>query len=437
MSGSGLGVAAGGASRRRSSSVTNALEQVPLNSQATSSHSHGHAHHAGHKIQGQAGSANQGKSEIKPLSGRSRPRPSDDLVLGDMYYTKGFLKDLISFRWMTIPSSSLKLMMIMPVLYLNHLALVHLGILSPETPNPFAACLFLSGKTANGKYTKAWGDWAFVLWHTVWWSLVRQSMTLYVLRPLAYWFKIKRSKIMRFTEQGYALFYFGILSGCGIYVMHGLSTWWYRTEHFWLEYPHREMTLELKLYYLMQAAYWLQQSMIMVLKVEKPRKDYYELIAHHIVTLWLIGWSYIENLTYIGVSIFVTMDVSDTFIGFSKCVNYIDESKSVPPFLVFLVVWTYMRHYLNIKILYSVYSEWHLIPEANRQVFDPWRDKWMPPWMQWQIFIPIALLQVINLLWYYLLMRILFRALVFNDRRDERSDDEEEEKPVLKDGKAE
>lgn len=54
----------------------------------------------------------------------------------------------------------------------------------------------------------------------------------------------------------------------------------FKTEHFWLEYPHRKMTLQLKTYYLLQAAYWLQQTIIMIAKIEKPRKDYNELVAH-------------------------------------------------------------------------------------------------------------------------------------------------------------
>lgn len=49
------------------------------------------------------------------------------------------------------------------------------------------------------------------------------------------------------------------------------------------------MKPELKAYYLLHSAYWCQQLMVLALKLEKPRKDYYELIAHHIVTLWLIG----------------------------------------------------------------------------------------------------------------------------------------------------
>jgi hypothetical protein len=37
----------------------------------------------------------------------------------------------------------------------------------------------------------------------------------------------------------------------------------YKTDEFWRGYPHREMTLELKAYYLLQAAYWIQQTIIL------------------------------------------------------------------------------------------------------------------------------------------------------------------------------
>ena len=49
------------------------------------------------------------------------------------------------------------------------------------------------------------------------------------------------------------------------------------------------MVPELKQFYLMQSAHWLHELMIMVLGFEKPRKDFAELVAHHIVTLWLVG----------------------------------------------------------------------------------------------------------------------------------------------------
>ena len=56
-----------------------------------------------------------------------------------------------------------------------------------------------------------------------------------------------------------------------------------------LDYPHWDMNPELKRYYLMQAAHWCQELLVLLMKLEKPRKDYVELVAHHFVTLWLIG----------------------------------------------------------------------------------------------------------------------------------------------------
>lgn len=40
----------------------------------------------------------------------------------------------------------------------------------------------------------------------------------------------------------------------------------------------------------MQFAYWCQQLLVLVLGLEKPRKDYWELVAHHLVTIWLVGF---------------------------------------------------------------------------------------------------------------------------------------------------
>ncbi|KAL7423498.1 sphingosine N-acyltransferase lag1 [Cryptotrichosporon argae] len=408
--------------RRRSSSVTSALKQVPLNQQHTES-----------------------KDVIKPLSGRPRPPKNSNSDLPDEYRSLGLKGDLRTGRWMLVPSSALLLLVIPAVLCLNQFFLIEFGLMGPLDFNPFSYLLFPQHRLANGKYTKGVGDFFFIAYYIIFWSFVRQTVTLYFLRPLGKRLGIPKSKMMRFLEQGYAVFYFTILGSAGIFVMSQLPTWWYKTEHFWLEYPHKEMTLALKTYYLMQAAYWCQQAILLVAKVEKPRKDFKELVAHHIVTLWLIGWSYGIYLTYIGVSIFVTMDISDIFLALAKCVNYVDESASVPFFAWFVGVWTYFRHYLNIRVLWSVYTQFDLIPAKERQHFRPLQDEWLAPWMKWQIFTPILLLQFINLFWYFLILRILVRALRGN-LKDERSDDEGEDEAeletkdkvkVLKQGKAE
>lgn len=49
------------------------------------------------------------------------------------------------------------------------------------------------------------------------------------------------------------------------------------------------MQPDLKYFYLLQFSYWLQQLLVLALRLEKPRVDFKELVIHHIVTLWLIG----------------------------------------------------------------------------------------------------------------------------------------------------
>lgn len=49
------------------------------------------------------------------------------------------------------------------------------------------------------------------------------------------------------------------------------------------------MKPQLKAYYLTQLAHWCQELLFLLLGLEKPRKDFQELFAHHLVTLWLVG----------------------------------------------------------------------------------------------------------------------------------------------------
>jgi len=81
---------------------------------------------------------------------------------------------------------------------------------------------------------------------------------------------------------------------------------------------------------------------------------------------------------------------------------------------------------LNIVILYSVWTQFELIPESAR-FFHPSDGVWMVWWMKYQIFIPIFALQLINLFWYYLILRIAYRAMKEETITDIRSDDEDEE----------
>ncbi|KAJ6539437.1 TLC domain-containing protein [Mycena capillaripes] len=362
-------------------------------------------------------------------------------------------------RWVIEPAESFKLLLVPIVLYINwELLTPHLGsLLEPLAPvvgpylpngrlaNPFGPLFLLSGKVPTSdpddpRYAKDWCDLLFLAYNIVFFSCFRQLVTVNLFRRIAKYFGLKKeAKLDRFGEQGYAVVYFGLTGAWGFRIMTQLPTYWYRTENFWIDYPHWDMKPELKRYYLMQMSYWCQQLIVLVLGLEKPRKDYHELVAHHIVTLWLVGWSYLINLTLIGNAIYMSMDIPDMALAFSKLLNYLQlERAKVVSFGVFVVLWTYFRHYLNLVILWSVWTEFDLVPEHARR-WVATEGVYLAGWMKYQVFIPIALLQMINLFWYFLILRILVRTILISETDDDRSDDEgddeeeeEEKKPVEK-----
>lgn len=120
------------------------------------------------------------------------------------------------------------------------------------------------------------------------------------------------------------------------------------------------------------------------------------------------------------------MDVADAFLALSKCLNYTRDYKklSEPVFAFFLCVWTYTRHWLNLVMLWSVIYEFDLAPTWAR-TWNPSRKAFLPDWVQMQVFVPILLLQMLNLFWFYLILRILYRILRGQGAKDVREEDED------------
>lgn len=172
--------------------------------------------------------------------------------------------------------------------------------------------------SAPTQYGKGLWDIAFVSFYTVVLSFTREFIMQELLRPLARFCGINsRGKQFRFMEQVYTAIYFSIIGSAGLYVMSGSPVWYFNTHGMYEFFPHKTHVAIFKFYYLFQAAYWLQQAIVMLLGLEKPRKDFYELVAHHIITLTLISLSYRFHFTYIGLAVYITHDISDFFLAVS------------------------------------------------------------------------------------------------------------------------
>ncbi|KAF8196786.1 TLC domain-containing protein [Mycena galopus ATCC 62051] len=280
--------------------------------------------------------------------------------------------------------------------------------------------------TDEPRYGKSWADLLFVWYYVFFFSWFRELVVTLGRRVARYLGIRQRGKIVRFGEQTYAFIYYSLASAWGCRIMSELPTWWYKTEFFWIDYPHWDMKPELKSYYLIQTAYFVHQILVLVLGLERPRKDYIQIIVHHIITIWLITWSYLMNITFAGQAVFLSMDIPEVFFAFSKLLNYAGMTRAkIVSLALFACTWTYFRHYLNLIILWSVWTQISLVP-SHAQKWAPAEGTYLAGWMRYCLCALLAGLQVVNLYWYALILRIAARALVTTEVDDVRSEDEDE-----------
>jgi len=207
------------------------------------------------------------------------------------------------------------------------LSILVLYAVNPTDSNFIHHFIFLSYKLPASlnhsqppKYGKGPWDFAFVLFYTIVLSFTREFIMQEILRPLSRYYGLKsRSKQARFMEQMYTAIYFAPMGIFGLYVMSRTSVWYFNTRGMYESFPHTTHEAVVKFYYLFQAAYWAQQAIVLLLGMEKPRKDFQELVGHHIVTLTLIALSYRFHFTYMGIAVYLTHDISDFFLAVSYC----------------------------------------------------------------------------------------------------------------------
>ncbi|KAF2084642.1 acyl-CoA-dependent ceramide synthase, partial [Saccharata proteae CBS 121410] len=315
------------------------------------------------------------------------------------------------------------------------LVIVALYLVNPGPQNPLHAALMLSyplprdpdaDPDAPLQYGKGAKDFAFVGFYIVFLSFTREFLMQRVMRPLSIRCGMKtRAKQARFMEQMYTAVYFFIFGIYGLIVMSRTPVWYFNPVGMYEGFPHRSHEPLFKAYYLLQASYWAQQIIVLLLMLEKPRKDFKELVMHHIITLALIWCSYRFHFTYMGVAVYITHDVSDFFLATSKVLNYLDFPFVGVYFGLFIGVWTYLRHYINLRILWSMI-------DGTFSSIGPFELNWETQqykcWIsQYITFALLASLQALNLFWFFLILRIAYRFLRTKEAKDERSDDEGEE----------
>ncbi|KAI0455576.1 TLC domain-containing protein [Xylaria acuta] len=303
-----------------------------------------------------------------------------------------------------------------------------LYVSNPTDSNIAHPFIFISYKVGNAsppEYGKGLWDVTFVAFYTIVLFFAREFIMHEILRPLAVSLGItSRSKQARFNEQVYVAIYTGVVGPLGLYVMYHSPTWYFSTAGMYADYPHKTHSAVTKFYYLVQAAFWAQQALVMILGLEKRRRDFRELVMHHVVTVSLIALSYRFHFTMMGVLVYVTHDISDFFLATSKSLNYVDSPLQGPYYTLCIIFWVYLRHYINLKILFSILTEFRAI---GPYVLDWEAEQYKCEISSVLTFALLAALQALNLFWLYCLLRNGYRFVVLGIAKDDREEDEDNE----------
>uniref|UniRef100_A0A8B9NS63 Ceramide synthase 6 n=1 Tax=Apteryx owenii TaxID=8824 RepID=A0A8B9NS63_APTOW len=158
----------------------------------------------------------------------------------------------------------------------------------------------------------------------------------------------------------------------------------------------------------------------------KKEKDFGIMFTHHVVTVILITFSYITNLTRVGTLTLCLHDAADIVLEAAKMANYCKCQKlSDLLFLMFAIVFIVSR--------LGIYPLWIL----NTTLFELYEALGnFPAW--WVLNMLLAVLQVLHCFWSYLIIKAAYKAIskgkvAKDDRSDiESSSDEEETGPRSK-----
>ncbi|KAL0949771.1 hypothetical protein HGRIS_009810 [Hohenbuehelia grisea] len=237
-------------------------------------------------------------------------------------------------------------------------------------------------------------------------------------------------RVLRFAEQGWSVVYYTLQWLYGVYVHRNLPTRILDPTDLWLNYPHFPLAGPLKFYYLTQTAFYFHQMLI--LNAEARRKDHYQMMLHHIITIALMAASYFYNFTRVGCLIMVLMDCSDIFLPLAKMISYIDISQTLCDcvFGVFVLSWLVTRNILYLRVVVSVYFD---VPRLVEYVYDPARGRYATKNTMFAFNAALWILQVLQIIWFGMIVRVVIRVLMKKGASDTRSDGEDDDEDTKDD----
>uniref|UniRef100_A0A672KDW7 Ceramide synthase 6 n=1 Tax=Sinocyclocheilus grahami TaxID=75366 RepID=A0A672KDW7_SINGR len=207
------------------------------------------------------------------------------------------------------------------------------------------------------------------------------------VRTIQRWFRHRRnqekpSTLARFCESMWRFTFYLYIFTYGVRFLKK-SPWLWNTRECWYNYPYQPLTVDLHYYYILELSFYL--SLLFSQFTDIRRKDFLLMFLHHVATISLITFSYVNNMARVGTLVMCLHDAADVLLEVTSCYSHYNHRK---------------RQSCRLLV--------HLI--LNTTVFESWEI--VGPYPSWWVFnVLLVLLQALHTFWSYLIVRISCRAI--------------------------
>lgn len=234
-------------------------------------------------------------------------------------------------------------------------------------------------------------------------------------RKVERWFRARAAMnrintYTKFLECSWQLVYYSISFVFGFYVLSD-KAWLYDIRYCWIGYPSYKLDNDVWCYYMISLGfYW---GMTITHFLETRRKDFYQMFAHHMITIALLVFSFTCNFSRVGSLTVVVHDIADVPLQLSKLFIYLKWKRSCDTcFAIFAIVWIVTRCiYFPFSIVASTALYAHTI---------------VPMHPVYYIFnMLLSSLAVLHYYWTYFILRIIVNTAIKGQIEDDRSSSDE------------
>ncbi|KAL7720175.1 Longevity-assurance family protein [Entamoeba marina] len=168
----------------------------------------------------------------------------------------------------------------------------------------------------------------------------------------------------------------------------------------WEGFPGHQTTVIMTMYYCIELGYHVH-SLVYHMQSER-RADFFENLLHHVATVFLIVFSYVNNCGRIGILVMILHDIVDAIIYLSKTVN--DLPNQYPVYIgTFFIAFSFLRfrlYTLGVHIIPAAIDAIHYIPEGIPGSY-----------VVYGLLVSLlCVLLVLHAWWFYLIMMIFVKA---------------------------